>query len=84
MFSLKFAYFNYTSFCVLIFVYSSSVFCPKTELYGGTFGNLCPSETFLSHYCEVLSLKSPSMQEGKSVFVVLSRYVMDQGLSQTG
>lgn len=84
MFSLKFAYFNYTSFCVLIFVYSSSVFCPETELYGGTFGNLCPSETFLSHYCEVLSLKSPSMQEGKSVFVALSRYVMDQGLSQTG
>lgn len=67
-----FADFNYTSFWVLISVYSSSVFCPETELHGGTPGNLCPSGTFLSHYSEVLSLKSPSTQGGKSAFLALS------------
>lgn len=79
-FNLKFAYFNYTSFWVLIFVYSSFVFCPETEIHGGTFGNLCPSETFLSHYCKVLSLKSPCIWGGQSVFVALSWYIMDQVL----
>lgn len=67
-----FANFNYTSFWVLISVYSSSVFCPETELHGGTSDNLCPSGTFLSHYSEVLSLRSPSMPRGKSAFLVLS------------